>query len=83
MIRGRARGTDGRPRTGVRVYFSSAPGPEPEMAASTDADGRFILTARHLGPYEIAATDDSGRTVTQKVVMESHNVENLEFEMPD
>ena len=83
VIRGSVIGPGGRPRVGIRVYFASAPGPEPEIAAVTDAQGGFVLMARHSGEYEVAATDDAGRSVSRKITLDSDQVPDLSIEMTD
>lgn len=51
----------GRPVALARVSFTSAPVPLPDVAALTDAAGRFTLTAPRPGRYEISVfSDDAG-----------------------
>jgi hypothetical protein len=49
----------GQPVAQARVYFASAPGPVPDVAALTGADGRFELAARGRGVYEVACSTDT------------------------
>ena len=49
----------GRPVRGARVYIAKAPGPVPDVAALTGADGAFALGAGRAGAYEIACSTDS------------------------
>ena len=49
----------GKPVAQARVSFTSAPGPVPDVAALTGADGSFILNAPHPGAYEIGASSDA------------------------
>ena len=48
----------GRPVAGARVYVVSAPVAMPDVAALSDAQGRFTLGAPKPGRYEIGATSD-------------------------
>ena len=47
------RAPDGQPVAGARVFFVSGPGPFPDIAALTDDQGRFALSARLPGTYQI------------------------------
>ena len=49
----------GKPVRGARVYIAKAPGPVPDVAALTGADGAFALGAGRAGAYEIACSTDS------------------------
>jgi hypothetical protein len=67
-IRGRVVGRDGAPLSGARVVVVKAPVPMPEIAAHTDAEGRFTFNAPEPGEYELAAhgggaPGESARTV--------------------
>jgi hypothetical protein len=69
VISGIVRGPDGTPIPNARVYFTSAPVPIPEIAAITDSDGQFSITAPAPGKYVIeGAADEFGtRSSTVKV----------------
>ncbi|MDB5948126.1 MAG: Carboxypeptidase regulatory-like domain, partial [Ramlibacter sp.] len=41
----------GHPAAQVRVFIVKAPGPVPDVAALTGADGRFALAATRAGTY--------------------------------
>ena len=41
------------------MYIAKAPGPVPDVAALTGADGAFALGAGRAGAYEIACSTDS------------------------
>ena len=49
----------GTPVAGARVYITRAPGPVPDVAALSGADGRFTLAAERPGVYEIACSTDT------------------------
>ncbi len=58
MINGSVRDGDGRPVAGARVMFTTSPVPVPDIAALTDAAGRFSLDAPVAGDYELLVVDD-------------------------
>jgi hypothetical protein len=53
LISGIVRSADGKPVTGASVFFASGPGSFPDIAALTDGQGRFALSAPSPGTYEI------------------------------
>jgi protocatechuate 3,4-dioxygenase beta subunit len=64
----------GKPVAQARVYFTSAPGPVPDIAAVTGADGRFRLTAPRPGAYQIAANTDALGSGRAEAVVGSKDV---------
>ncbi|HEY0450354.1 carboxypeptidase-like regulatory domain-containing protein [Actinophytocola sp.] len=58
VITGRVRSASGKPIPNATVAFESAPGATPDIAALTDADGRFTLGTVGEGPYRLAAHAD-------------------------
>lgn len=69
VVRGQVRGADGRPVAGARVVITASPVPVPEIAAVTDAEGRFTLGAPAPGDYAFTAHADdvSGEPATGSV----------------
>ena len=61
VIAGVVRGEEGEPAPGVPVYVVDAPAAMPDVAAVTDADGRFALTAPVAGRYAIEAAGGQAR----------------------
>jgi hypothetical protein len=59
IIAGTVLDATGKPVAQARVYLTSAPGPIPDIAAMTSADGRFVLSAPRPGTYRIAADSDA------------------------
>ena len=57
----------GQPVAGARVYLVSAPGPVPDVAVLTGADGRFVLGAARAGRYEVACSTDAQGAATASV----------------
>jgi hypothetical protein len=58
-LRGTVLDATGHPVAQARVYFAQAPGPVPDVAALTGADGRFELAAGRAGVYEVACSTDA------------------------
>jgi protocatechuate 3,4-dioxygenase beta subunit len=59
IIAGTVLDATGRPVAQARVFFSSAPGSVPDIAALTSADGRFQLNAPQPGKYQVSASSDT------------------------
>ncbi|WP_058044423.1 carboxypeptidase-like regulatory domain-containing protein [Streptomyces roseifaciens] len=66
VIRGTVRDAAGAPVAGARVAFADGPVPLPEVAAVTDGEGRFALTAPAEGAYTLLCRADGG-TATARV----------------
>ena len=56
VIAGVVRDEDGNAVEGARVYILEGPGPVPDVALITGADGRFTLGAPVAGRYTIEAS---------------------------
>lgn len=69
VISGVVRSPDGKPVANARVYFTDGPVPLPEIAALTDDEGKFSLTAPAPGKYVVAsaADDFAGKSSTVRV----------------
>jgi protocatechuate 3,4-dioxygenase beta subunit len=61
VIAGVVRDGHGEPVPGVPVYVVDAPAALPDVAAVTDAEGRFALTAPVAGRYAIEAAGGQAR----------------------
>lgn len=59
VIHGTVFDAAGSPVASARVYFISGPGNLPEVAALTDAAGRFALAAPQPGTYRIGCASDA------------------------
>ncbi|MEU6678494.1 carboxypeptidase-like regulatory domain-containing protein [Streptomyces sp. NPDC046853] len=57
-ITGVVRDASGTPVTGAHVLFSDGPQPLPDIAAMTNAEGRFSLSAPTAGVYTLACRAD-------------------------
>ncbi|MET9297264.1 carboxypeptidase-like regulatory domain-containing protein [Streptomyces sp. NPDC003077] len=51
---------DGVPVPDARVYVTDGPGPVPDVAALTDPDGRFALSAGADGAYTVECRSERG-----------------------
>lgn|GEM_PF-1860939 len=58
VISGTVLSAGGQPVALARVYVLAAPGPVPDVALLTDADGRFEIGTLQPGAYEIGASTD-------------------------
>ena len=68
VISGTVLSASGQPVALARVYVLAAPGPVPDVALLTGADGRFEIGAPQPGAYEIGASTDglgSGRVAVR------------------
>jgi protocatechuate 3,4-dioxygenase beta subunit len=80
-ISGRVVDADGRGIAGARVMVTAAPGPVPDMAMLTDADGCFVIGAAVPGDYTIAANTDAGDGELA-VSASAEPVEGVELRLP-
>jgi protocatechuate 3,4-dioxygenase beta subunit len=53
MVKGTVRDQTGKPVAGARVFFTGGPTPLPDIAALTDAEGRFVLSPPTPGTYQL------------------------------
>jgi protocatechuate 3,4-dioxygenase beta subunit len=58
VVKGVVRDPAGKPVPGARILFVDGPAPLPDIAALTDADGSFALSAPAPGTYQIEAHTD-------------------------
>jgi hypothetical protein len=65
----------GRPIENARVFISEAPGPVPDIAAVTGADGRFELEAEASGTYLVGCATETGDTSSERVAAGENDVE--------
>lgn len=56
---------DGRAVPDARVYLAAGPGSFPDVAALTDAEGRFTLSAGADGRYTVECRSERGGGVAQ------------------
>jgi hypothetical protein len=66
VIAGVVVNAEGNPLEGARVYFVAGPIPLPDIAALTDGNGRFALSAPVSGTYQLGIScQDSDRGFRQ------------------
>ena len=58
LVSGTVRDPQRRPVSLARVYFTGGPSPLPDVAALTDAAGRFSLSAPAPGTYTVGCAAD-------------------------
>jgi hypothetical protein len=74
IIAGTVLDATGKPVAQARVFFTSAPGPVPDIAAITGADGSFRLSAPRPGSYRIAAHSETSGSGDSNVVVADKDV---------
>jgi len=67
LIQGQVRDTKGLPVALARVTFVDGPGPLPDVAMLTGADGSFTLSAPTAGTYRIGIYADNRPPLTATV----------------
>jgi Carboxypeptidase regulatory-like domain len=55
VVRGTVHDAAGNPVAGASVFFTSGPAPLQDIAALTDSEGRFALSAPVPGTYQLEA----------------------------
>jgi hypothetical protein len=58
VIAGVVVNAEGNPLEGARVYFVTGPIPLPDIAALTDGNGRFALSAPVSGTYQLGVATE-------------------------
>jgi hypothetical protein len=81
VISGVVRGPDGKPVSNARVYFTAGPVPLPEIAALTDSNGAFSLTAPAPGEYVVESAADEFSTRSSKVKVKGGEQVRLDLKL--
>ena len=81
VIFGVVRDSTGKPVAQARVYFIEGPGVFPDIAAMTDANGAFSLSAPLAGAYRIECTADGFTPATIEVMAISGTSKQVEIEI--
>jgi hypothetical protein len=81
VIRGTVRDSAGNAVSGARVFFVDGPVPLPDIAALSDATGRFTLTAPVDGTYRIRCAVDDRPAVDLDVAVESDQQQNVDIQL--
>lgn len=80
LIRGTVRGPHGEPVAGARVYLTRAPVAVPDIAALTDAEGKFTLTAPVPGIY-VVECNANGLRARREVAVGQGREEAIEMRL--
>ena len=71
----------GKPVANARVYFTDGPVPLPDIAALTDVNGAFSLTAPAPGKYVIECATDEFVVRSQAVSVSGGQPARLEIQL--
>ena len=80
-VSGVVRDARGAPVALARVWFRSGPGALPDVAALTDGQGRFTLSAPRAGSYEIGCSTDTLGSARAGIVVRDQGVQ-VEIVLP-
>jgi Carboxypeptidase regulatory-like domain len=79
VISGAVRDPRGLPVAQARVYFIEGPGPLPDIAALTDDNGRFSMSAPAPGIYRLECQADGFSPARATVTIEGDRPAVLDF----
>jgi hypothetical protein len=80
-ITGVVRDSRGRPVSQARVYFTAGPVPLPDIAALTNDQGEFSLSAPADGNYEVECAADGFSLASTKVMIKSSQETTLQIRL--
>ena len=78
VVSGVVRDASGAPVEGARVMFADGPGPMPDVAALTDAQGAFTLSAPVAGRYRIQCVVEGRSPVDVAVTLAAGDLQRIE-----
>ena len=81
VISGVVRDAHGNPIAQARVYFTNGPVPLPDIAALTNKDGAFSLTAPAAGSYTIACAAEGFAPTAVTVAVTDGQETHLEIQL--
>ena len=81
VISGVVRDSYGNPIVQARVYFTNGPVPLPDIAALTNKDGAFSLTAPAAGSYTIACAAEGFAPTEVTVAIADSKETHLEIRL--
>ena len=81
LISGTVLDAAGKPLSFARVYFTGGPDSRPDIAALTDQNGRFTLTAPTPGEYEIECAADGYLPERQTIIAAAGKTYEVEFRL--
>jgi protocatechuate 3,4-dioxygenase beta subunit len=79
-VEGRVTTAGGEPVGGAAVSVSEGP-PHPDVAARTDAEGRFALANLEPGEYRITASQTGHAPTTVRVAVQAGRVAEVTFRL--
>jgi Carboxypeptidase regulatory-like domain len=82
VVAGVVRGPRGEQLTQARVFIARGPVPVPDIAALTDADGRFILSLPAPGTYELACVAEGYAPSSATIEVADQQELGLELRLP-
>jgi Carboxypeptidase regulatory-like domain len=84
IVAGVVRGPAGEPVPQARVFVARGPVPVPDIAALTDAEGRFALSLPAAGTYELACAAEGYLPTSATVEVTGEQERRLELRLtPD
>lgn len=78
LIHGVVRGAGGEPVPEARAFFVSGPEPFPDIAAVTDGEGRFTLSAPSRGTYTLECVAEGFVREAVRVDLEGDEESHIE-----
>jgi Carboxypeptidase regulatory-like domain len=82
VVGGVVRGPGGEELPQARVFIAKAPVPVPDVAALTDAEGRFTLSLPAAGRYEVACVVEGYAPLSATVEVADEQGLQLELQLP-
>jgi hypothetical protein len=84
IVTGVVRGPAGEPLPQARVFVARGPVPVPDIAALTDAEGRFAMSLPAAGTYELACAAEGYQPGSATVEVTGEQAPQLELRLaPD
>ena len=81
VISGVVQDSHGNPLVQARVYFTNGPVPLPDIAALTNKDGAFSLTAPVVGSYTLACAAEGFAPTAVTVAIADSQETHLEIRL--
>jgi hypothetical protein len=81
IVAGVVRGPAGEPVPQARVFVARGPVPVPDIAALTDAEGRFTVSLPAAGVYELACAAEGYQPSSASVAVAGEGESRLELRL--
>lgn len=82
VVAGVVRGPADEPVPQARVYIAGGPVPVRDIAALTDAEGRFSMSLPATGTYELACTAEGYTSASTTVEVAGEQTQLVELRLP-